>query len=227
MSKIGIIGAMQIEIDLILDQMDVFEEFLFAGFPFYTGTLHGKSIVLTRCGVGKVNSAACTQIMVDRFQVDCIINTGIAGSLGKDISVCDMVISSDVTHHDVRKAQMKNLFPFQESFLANQNLIELAKKACESSDLKLTYHCGRIISGECFVSESHLKENLIQNYSPACVEMEGSSVGHVSFINQVPFVILRCISDNADEEASISYENFEKLAASQSAFIVNEMVRMM
>ncbi|MGZ4112259.1 MAG: 5'-methylthioadenosine/adenosylhomocysteine nucleosidase [Tumebacillaceae bacterium] len=225
MKRIGIIGAMQIEIDLILDRLVVNEEHLVAGFPFYLGTLHGKEIVLTRCGVGKVNSASCTQILIDRFHVDCIINTGIAGSLHNEIGIGDVVISSDVTHHDVRKAQMKNLFPFQESFLADHDLIELAKKTCESSALKPTYHCGRIISGECFVEDRQRKEALISEYAPACVEMEGSSVGHVAYINNIPFLILRCISDHADEEATISYDNFEKMAGNQSSTILLEMIK--
>ncbi|WP_223701734.1 5'-methylthioadenosine/adenosylhomocysteine nucleosidase [Sutcliffiella deserti] len=222
MKRVGIIGAMQIEIDLVLDKMELLKEYKFAGFPFYTGVLYGREIVLTRCGVGKVNSASCTQILIDRFNIDCVINTGIAGSLKNDISVCEMVISSDVTHHDVRKAQMKNLFPFEETFIASEELINLAIKACISTASK--YHCGRIVSGECFVEDNKLKGVLLNDYSPACVEMEGSSVGHVAFINNIPFIIIRCISDNADEEAAITYDTFEKIAGNQSASIVIEMI---
>ncbi|MBE4907564.1 5'-methylthioadenosine/adenosylhomocysteine nucleosidase [Bacillus luteolus] len=227
MKKIGIIGAMQVEIDLLIARMETYENSTVAGFPFYTGTLFGKDIVLTRCGVGKVNSAACTQILIDRFNVDCIINTGIAGSLRKEIGILDLVISSDVTHHDVRKAQMKNLFPYQESFIANNRMIVLAQKACETLEVKPNYHFGRIVSGECFVSDTRLKETIINEYSPACVEMEGSAIGHVAFLNNIPFLILRCISDQADDEAAMSYENFEKLAANQSAAVVLEMIKMM
>lgn len=225
MKKIGIIGAMQVEIDLILEKMEVLEESTYAGFSFYQGVLYGKQIVLTRCGVGKVNAASCTQILIDRFDVDCIINTGIAGSLKQDVRIGDVVISSDVTHHDVRKAQMKNLFPFQETFHADQELIDLAIKACTLSELKPTYHFGRIVSGECFVEDTKLKDGLVSDYSPACVEMEGSSIGHVAFINKIPFLVIRCISDNADEEAGNTYENFEKMAGNLSASIVMELIR--
>jgi adenosylhomocysteine nucleosidase len=227
MKKIGIIGAMQIEIDLIIEKMEVLEESTHAGFSFYTGMLKGKLIVLTRCGVGKVNAASCTQILIDRFEVDCIINTGIAGSLKQDVCIGDLVISSDVTHHDVRKAQMRNLFPFQETFIANKDLIDLAVKACNVSERKPTFHCGRIVSGECFVEDTKLKDGLITDYAPACVEMEGSSIGHVAYINNIPFVIIRCISDNADEEAIYTYENFEKMAGDLSASIVIELIRNM
>ena len=223
MKKIGIIGAMQIEIDLVLDKMEVLEKKKFAGFPFYIGMLYGREIILTSCGVGKVNAAACTQILIDRFNIDCIINTGIAGSLKNDINVCEMVISSDVTHHDVRKAQMKNLFPYKETFFANEELINLAIKACRLTDS--IYHCGRIVSGEGFVEDKKLKSALVNDYSPLCVEMEGSAVGHVAFINNIPFIIIRCISDNADEEAAITYEDFEKIAGNQSALIVVEMIK--
>ncbi|MHC0035369.1 5'-methylthioadenosine/adenosylhomocysteine nucleosidase [Pseudoneobacillus sp. C159] len=227
MKKIGIIGAMQIELDLIINKMDHHQEIPHAGFPFHTGTLNGKDVVLTRCGVGKVNAAACTQILIDKYEVDCVINTGIAGGLSPEIGICDLVISTDVTHHDVRKDQMKNLFPFQETFSANKDLLELAKNACKITNLVSNYHVGRIISGECFVADKTLKETLISEYSPACVEMEGSAIGHVSFINNVPFLILRSISDNADDEAGATYLNFEKLAANQSASILLEMVRHM
>ncbi|WP_433747789.1 5'-methylthioadenosine/adenosylhomocysteine nucleosidase [Falsibacillus pallidus] len=223
MKKIGIIGAMQIEIDLLLDKMEVVDELMYAGFPFYVGTLYGKEIVLTRCGVGKVNSASCTQILIDKFNVEYIINTGIAGSLKDNIGICDVVLSSDVTHHDVRKDQMRNLFPFQETFIASEELIKLAVKACASKDINC--HIGRIISGECFVENHELRSSLIKNYSPACVEMESSSIGHVAFINNIPFLIIRSISDNADEEAINTYSNFEKIAGEQSASIVSEIVR--
>jgi adenosylhomocysteine nucleosidase len=225
MKKIGIIGAMQIEIELILNKMEQLQEFSHAGFPFYTGTINEKEIILTRCGVGKVNAAACTQILINKYNVDCVINTGIAGSLNSEIGITDMVISTDVTHHDVRKDQMKNLFPFQETFMANSYLLELAKNVCQSSGLVKNYHVGRIVSGECFVADKRLKETLINDYSPACVEMEGSAIGHVSYINNVPFLILRCISDNADDEAGKTYLNFEKIAANQSASIMLEMIK--
>ncbi|CAG9623026.1 5'-methylthioadenosine/adenosylhomocysteine nucleosidase [Sutcliffiella rhizosphaerae] len=223
MKKIGIIGAMQIEIDLVLEKMVVFEESRIAGFPFYTGLLNEKEIVLTLCGVGKVNSAACTQILIDKFNINYIINTGIAGSLNEEVGISDIVISTDVTHHDVRKAQMKNLFPFQETFIASEELRNLAIKVCEFKNLK--YHTGRIVSGECFVEDNMIKGNLVKDYSPACVEMEGSSVGHVSFINDIPFLILRCISDNADENASEAYTDFEEFAGNQSASVVFEMIK--
>jgi adenosylhomocysteine nucleosidase len=224
---IGIIGAMQVEIDLLLQQMVVIEEKRFAGFPFVIGHIEGRKAIITRCGVGKTNAACCTQILIDKFQVTSIIHTGIAGSLRHDVGIGDIVISSDVTHHDVARNQMKHLFPFQETFLANSKLIELARTACPSVALKSRIHVGRIVSGECFVSDAEVRDRIISLHSPHCVEMEGAAIGHVAHINQVPFVVIRSISDNADEAASNTYESFEEIAAQQSASIVIEMISRM
>lgn len=224
MVTIGIIGGMQTEIDLLLENMDISEEQQHAGLTFFSGTIGESRIVLVRCGVGKVNAAACTQLMIDKFSVDFIINTGIAGSLHHEVKICDTVISADVTHHDVRPVQMKNLFPFQETFKADQLLIQTASEAFSQLNLSNGCHLGRIISGESFVEDTETRERLIEDYSPLCVEMEGSAIAHVAHINTVPFVVIRSISDNADENSSFSYESFESMAARQSASIVLQMV---
>lgn len=222
--NIGIIGAMQVELDLIVGRMDVHEEYTFAGFPFYVGNIAERKVVVTRCGVGKTNAACCTQILIDKFSVESIIHTGIAGSLRPEVGICDVVISSDVTHHDVAPIQMKKLYPFQESFSASVNLVELAQAVCQALDFESKWHVGRIVSGECFVSDAEVRDRIISQYSPYCVEMEGAAIGHVAHINQVPFVVIRSISDNADANATDTYESFEQRAAERSAAIVHEMV---
>ncbi|MGI0531896.1 5'-methylthioadenosine/adenosylhomocysteine nucleosidase [Bacillus pfraonensis] len=227
MKKIGIIGAMQIEIDLLLEKLEIQEEFTIAKMPFYKGTFMNKEIILTRCGVGKVNAASCAQTLINKFEVDCMINTGVAGGLHTGIKVGDLVISTNVTHHDVDKGQMKNLFPFQETFIANKELRELALQSCNTIGLEGNVYEGRIVSGECFVEDAQLKEKLIAEYLPHCVEMEGSAIGHVAYINDVPFLVIRCISDTADDEATISYESFAKVAANQSSRIIVEMIKNM
>ncbi|WP_459502973.1 5'-methylthioadenosine/adenosylhomocysteine nucleosidase [Bacillus sp. C1] len=227
MKKIGIIGAMQIEIDLLLEKLDIHEEFTFAKMPFYRGIFMDKEIILTRCGVGKVNAASCAQILINKFEVDCIINTGVAGGLHGGMKVGDLVISTNVTHHDVDKGQMKRLFPFQESFIADQELRKLAFNSCNAIGLEGNVYEGRIVSGECFVEDAQLKEKLIAEYKPHCVEMEGAAIGHVAYINDVPFLVIRCISDTADDEATISYENFAKVAANQSSRVIIKMIKNM
>lgn len=223
MNRIGLIGAMQVEIDLLLNEIKVQKETIVAGFQFIIGKFNEEEIIVTRCGVGKVNAAACTQLLINEFKVDYIINTGVAGSLREDVQLLDMVISSDVVHHDVRKAQMKNLFPFQEAFRANEKLIKFAKDACLEAGVSC--HIGRVASGESFVETTYLKESICKNLSPHCVEMEGSAVGHVAFINKVPFIVIRCVSDFANEEAFMDYQIFEQKAGNQSAAIVLSMIR--
>lgn len=222
---IGIIGAMQLEVDLLIEEMTIQDERVVAGNKFYTGKLKNQQVVVTCCGVGKVNAASSTQILISEFDVDTIINTGIAGGMHQDVKVCDVVISSDVTHHDVNKMQMANCYPHQTYFKSDHRLIELAKNAIEKDRLlKGQHHIGRIVSGECFVADKELKEKIIKDHEPYCVEMEGAAIGHVAYINQIPFVIIRSISDNADSEATMSYETFETVAAEQSSKIVLNML---
>jgi adenosylhomocysteine nucleosidase len=225
MNRIGIIGAMQIEIDLLLEKLHIHEEHTVAGMPFYKGTFMDTEVIITCSGVGKVNAAACTQILISKFDIDTIINTGVAGGLHFDVKVGDLVISTNVTHHDVNKNQMKNLFPFQEAFHASEELRDLAQKAVNSSSLNITVHEGRIVSGECFVEDSKLKEQLVTEYAPHCTEMEGAAIGHVAYINDVPFLVMRCISDSADDEAQVSYDDFAKTAANYCSEIIVEMLK--
>lgn len=228
MERIGIIGAMDIEIELLLGNLKLQKKEKIAGFVFHLGKLFGQDVVITSCGVGKVNAASCTQILISKLGVQGIINTGIAGGLHKDIEVCDVVISRDVTHHDVRKRQMKNWFPHQEYFEGDKKLIDVAEKAFKNSqDINSSCHLGRIVSGECFVDDTQLKEQIMKDYSPHCVEMEGAAVGHVAYINGVPFVVIRSISDKADGEATMSYEKFEKITAQNAATIVMNMMKIL
>ena len=226
--KIGIIGAMDVEIELIRSNITIENKKQYAGFTFYEGTYKGLNIVLTCCGGGKVNASSCTQILIDKFNVTGIINTGIAGSLNEKVKLCDIVISDNVTYHDVRKTQMKTCFPYKEFFTANENLMNLAVKAYENSAIKNSnYHIGRIVTGEAFVSDNALKSAIINNYSPYCVEMEGGAIGHVAEINEVPFLIIRSISDNADDNATMNYDEFEAIAANNSAKLVLNMLELL
>ncbi|MCR2045305.1 5'-methylthioadenosine/adenosylhomocysteine nucleosidase [Anaerosalibacter massiliensis] len=226
MNTVGIIGAMDLEIRLLKDKMSLSKKESIAGFNYYLGRIQGKDVVIACCSVGKVNAASCTQILIDKFNIDCIINTGIAGSLHNEVKICDVVISKNVTYHDVTKNQMKNFFPFKEYFEGDKKLIELAIKACEKYKLdNWNYHIGRIVSGERFISDSKMKKSIIEEYSPYCVEMEGAAIGHVAYINNVPFVVIRGISDNADDEAYTNYDIFEKISAEHSANIVLNMMK--
>ena len=220
MKVIGVIGAMPIEINLIKDNLKIIDEEEYAGFKFYICDKENIRIILTSCSIGKVNAASCTQILIDKFKVTHIINTGIAGSLSESVRICDIVISNTVTHHDVRKSQMINWFPFKEEFESDKFLIEIAIKAYQNiGSIKFNYHIGKIVSGEAFISDCNLRNLIIKEHSPHCVEMEGSAIGHVAYINSIPFLIIRSISDNADDN-STNYIDFEKISANNSALLV-------
>lgn len=226
METIGIIGAMNLEIELIKNNITILNEEIYAGFKFYIGAFKDVNLVLTSCSIGKVNAAACTQILIDKFGVTSIINTGIAGSLNNEVKICDIVISSNVTYHDVRKEQMKGWFPFAEHFETNNLLVEIAVQAYNNMEIKkFNYHIGRIVTGEAFISDNEAKSKIIKSYSPHCVEMEGSAIGHVAYINKIPFIVIRSISDNADNDAHTNYDNFEKISANNSSNVVLNMLK--
>ncbi|MBS5824981.1 MAG: 5'-methylthioadenosine/adenosylhomocysteine nucleosidase [Clostridium argentinense] len=226
MKTIGIIGAMDLEIELIKNNITILKEEIYAGFKFYIGAFKNVNLVLTSCSIGKVNAAACTQILIDKFRVTSIINTGIAGGLNDEVKICDIVISNNVTYHDVCKEQMKGWFPFVEYFETSNLLVEVAVQAYKNLEIKeFNYHIGRIVTGEAFISDNEAKINIIKNYSPHCVEMEGSAIGHVAYINKIPFIVIRSISDNADNDAHTNYENFEKISANNSSKLVLNMLK--
>ncbi|MGL6106967.1 5'-methylthioadenosine/adenosylhomocysteine nucleosidase [Romboutsia sp.] len=225
MKIIGVIGAMPIEIKLIKEKLNIIDTKEYAGFKFYIGTMNNLKVILTSCSVGKVNAASCTQILIDKFDVTHIINTGIAGSLKNDVKICDIVISDNVTHHDVRKKQMKEWYPNQEYFETDLHLVNVSIEAFNKLKLEdISYHKGRIVSGEAFICDNNIKDKIISEYEPCCVEMEGSAIGHVAHMNKIPFIIIRSISDNADEEANIKYNKFEELASINSAKLVYNML---
>lgn len=223
--KIGIIGAMDVETALLLSKMTVLAKTEVAGFTYHACKYNELELIITTCGVGKVNAASCTQIMIDRFSPTAIINTGIAGGMKDHIKVCDVVISTELTYHDVRKEQMKSCFPFKESFKPCKNLYDLAIDATQSiHSTEFVCHTGKIVTGDSFVSDPVLKEKIQLSHDPACVDMESSAIAHIADINSIPFIVFRSISDNADDDATLSYEEFESKAADNSAQIVLKML---
>lgn len=223
MNTIGIIGAMPSELADIRKALGeaVVEEK--AGYSFYINELDGKRIVNVCCGIGKVNAALCAQNLIDHFKADCILNTGIAGGMNPDIKVCDIVVSEDVMYHDLLTRFLENYPPHNGRFHADKALIEKAVKACEVCGTKS--FVGRIVSGEAFVSDAALKEKICGEFTPYAVDMESAGIGHCAFRNEVPFVSIRCISDNADDEGEMSFEQFEKIAAKEVADVVFEMIK--
>ena len=226
MEKIAIIGAMKIEIELIKEKMEIKRESVVGSFTFFEGTLEGRDIVLTSCGIGKVNAACCSQLLIDKFCVSKIINTGIAGTLNEKVGICDIVISENVTYHDFQKEFIRYQIPDFESFSPSKILVEKAKTVCEKL-CKDKYHIGRIVTGDAFIKDRKIKDDIAEKFSPLCVEMEGAAIAQVCHLNGIEFLILRCISDNADDVAEMTYDSFEKIAAETSANIIINLINEM
>lgn len=229
MSKIGIIGAMELEVEELKARMSVTNVKKKAGMEFYEGHLNAASVVIVRSGVGKVNAALCVQILADDFQVTHIINTGVAGSLNAGLNIGDILISKDALHHDV-DATVFGYLPGEvpqlgtREFPADKHLAQLAKTSCEKVNPGLNAVIGRVVSGDQFICGKEIKERLIAQFKGDCAEMEGAAIAHSAFLNNIPFVIIRAISDKADDSAEVDYPVFEKAAARHSARLVADMV---
>ena len=229
MKKIGIIGAMDIEVAGLKADMEIKREVRKAKMDFCEGVLKGHDVVVVKSGIGKVNAAVCTQILVDEFQVDAVINTGIAGSLNAKIDIGDIVISTDVVHHDMdavnfgyEPGQIPQMDVF--SFAADETLAKLAEEACLEVNPEISVFHGRIVSGDQFVADKAVKERIVNLFHGYCTEMEGASIAQAAYLNEVPFVILRDISDKADDSASEDYPTFEKKAAQHCINLVEKLL---
>lgn len=228
-NKTGIIGAMDIEVEQLKKDMDIRREVKKAGMNFCEGILNGREVVVVRSGVGKVNAAVCAQILVDEFQVDAVINTGIAGSLNADIDIGDIVISTDVAHHDMdavnfgyEPGQIPQMDVF--SFEADKELADLAEKTCQKVNPDIKVFRGRVVSGDQFVADKAVKERISGLFHGFCTEMEGAAIAQTAYLNEIPFVIIRAISDKADDSASEDYPTFEKKAVAHSVRLVEGML---
>lgn len=196
---------------------------------FLEGTLNQTEVVVVQSGIGKVNAALCAQILADLFHVSHIINTGVAGSLKKEIDIGDIVVSTDALYHDVDVRVFG--YPLGEvpqvgclAFPADEHLAQIALSCCKEVNPEISVYQGRIVSGDQFISDKQVKDNIINNFQGLCVEMEGASIAHASYLNQIPFVIIRAISDKADDSAEMDYPTFEKAAAAHSAALVEHML---
>lgn len=231
MKKVGIIGAMELEVEELQGKMEITRKEKKASMEFLEGTLNGTDVVIVRSGIGKVNAALCTQILCDIFGVTHIINTGVAGSLKNEINIGDIVVSTDALHHDVDVRVFG--YPLGEvpqmgclAFPADEKLSNLAVECCKEVNSDISVYSGRIVSGDQFISDKQVKEHIISNFGGLCVEMEGASIAHAAYLNHVPFVIIRAISDKADDSAEMDYPTFEKAAAAHSAALVEHMLPM-
>lgn len=221
MNTIGIIGAMPSELADIRNTLEKAEVKHISGFDFYINDFCGKKIINACCGIAKVNAALCTQVLIDNFTPDAIINTGIAGGMNSRIRVCDIVISNEVLPHDLDLHFLNDYPPYCGIFKADEMLISKAEEVCAS--FGAASFIGRIVSGEAFISDNSVKADICTRFNPYAVDMESAAVGHCCFLNKIPYVSVRCISDNADDDGAMSFDEFEKIAAGKVAEIVLKM----
>ena len=226
---LGIIGAMEEEVLKLREAMDVEETRVKAGMEYTKGTLMGAPVVVVRSGIGKVNAALCTQILVDEFQVDAVINTGIAGSLQAKIDIGDIVLSTDVLQHDVDATVFGygyGQIPRMDvlAFPADAKMREVAQACCLEVNPEIGVFQGRVVSGDQFISDGEKKEWISQEFAGYCTEMEGAAIGQAAYLNGVPFLIIRAISDKADNSASMDYPTFEAQAIEHTVKLVKAFV---
>lgn len=227
---IGIIGAMDEEVAKFKACLEDVTVTSVANMEFHEGRFADKKVVIVRSGIGKVNAGICAQILIDRFGVSAIINTGIAGSLRGEINIGDVVLSSDALQHDVDAVAFGyelGVIPRMEvsDFVADEKLIEAAKDACKKALPDVGVHVGRVVSGDQFVSDKSKKEWISQQFSGYCTEMEGAAIAQAAYLNQVPFLIIRAISDKADDSAHMDYPTFEAMAIDNSVKLLKEMMQ--
>ncbi|WP_276352651.1 5'-methylthioadenosine/adenosylhomocysteine nucleosidase [Cohnella caldifontis] len=228
---IGIIGAMKEEIDLLLqEQQDTAEE-RHAGIAFHTGRLHGRRVVSCKSGVGKVNAAVCTQLLIDRFGVDAVLFTGVAGALDPQLEIGDIVVSRSCVQHDMDVTPLgfaRGVIPYQEvsEFPSDPELIRLAEQAGERV-FPGRCRIGKVLSGDQFIADRETVRKLHEEMQGTCTEMEGASVAQVCHMNGIPHVIIRSMSDKADGSAHVNFAEFTVEAANRSFAIVSDMVKRM
>ena len=229
MKTIGIIGAMEVEVAILKEKMEDVRIIKKASMDFYEGILAGKKVVVVRSGIGKVNAGICAQILADVFSVAAIINTGIAGSLNKDINIGDIVLSTDVVQHDMdatgfgyRKGQIPQMPVFY--FAADEKLRQLAAEVCREVNPDIQVFEGRIASGDQFVCDQGVKDGIVSEFAAYATEMEGAAIGQAAYLNEIPFLVIRAISDKADGSAQMDYSEFEKKAIEHSVKLTLNML---
>lgn len=227
---IGIIGAMEPEVKSLCEKLENPTVKNICSTDFYSGKLYGKDVVIVQCGIGKVNAALRAQLLISNFGITHLINTGIAGAMASGLGIFDFVVSEKTVYHDFdttafgyKIGQVPGLDP---EFTADPSLVSKAvdafAKAKASQGHKLV--TGLVASGDQFISGGERKEFIKKTFNPACVEMEGSAIAHTASLNKVPFIIVRCMSDMADDNVESVYNFNEEEAAAISAGFVESII---
>lgn len=227
--KIGIIGAMDVEVAELIESMENIKKDTISGIVYYEGTLQGKDVVVAKCGIGKVHAAVCAQTMILKYNPAAIINTGVAGSLSASLDIGDLVVSNKVVQHDFDTSGVGDPI----GLISGIDLIEIPcpemlVEKIEASAKKIEntkVFVGTIASGDQFICSSSKKDYIVENFKALCAEMEGAAIGHVCYLNNVDFCIIRAISDKADGSAHMDFPAFVQVAAKKSINLINNFLK--
>lgn len=225
---IGIIGAMEPEVEGLIARLEGKEEETVSGISLYTGTLLGKRVAIAKCGIGKVFAAICAEVMILKYSPSLIVNTGVGGALADGLTTGDIVVARDLVQHDMDTSAIGdpkglvsgiNKIYFEADLRAASILI----RAAEGMGLRAAL--GRIASGDKFVASSEDKRRIISDFSASVCEMEGCAVAQTAYVNGIPFAVVRAISDSADGEATMDYPTFLPIAARNSTELTLALIR--
>lgn len=226
---LGIIGAMQVEIDSIVEKLSDKKETVISGVHYFEGKFGEKDVLVACCGVGKVFSGVCAQTMILKFGVDSILNIGVGGTLSDKLNICDLGIATGVVQHDMDTSPLGDPL----GLISGINVIEFKcdEEKCKiweqaAKNLGINFQRGVIASGDCFVSSNEKKKNIKENFDAIVCEMEGGAIGQVCYINKIPFNVIRAVSDNADGSADMDFPQFTKRAVNQSILLLEEYIKL-
>lgn len=227
MKRIGIIFAMKEELDSLLKYLKIEKEYNIFDLKFYEGMIHNNYCILTESGVGKVNSARCTQILIDNMDVDMIINIGVAGGISEKLKVCDIVIGEKLVQHDFditafnhEKGYIPNVGVYIDS---DTYLVNIAKECINNK--KYNVVSGIIASGDIFCTESWMSKKINTKFNALCVEMEGASIAQVCYLSNIPFIVIRSISDVPNNNNVLTYEEFLNESSKNVSNFVYEIIK--
>ena len=227
--KTGIIGAMDVEVNSLKEAAENVKTTTISGMDFCEGTLSGKNVVIVKCDMGKVNAGICAQTLIREFGCTKIINTGVAGSLDERLEIGDIVVSTDAVQHDFDVTYIgyaKGEIPYTGlyAFPADEEMRKAAVEAVKECAPEVSVYEGRICSGDRFIHTEEQKERITSDFGGMCCEMEGAAIAQVCHLNEVPFVVIRAVSDKVGETTVSDYQAFEAEAAERCAGIVMLLV---
>lgn len=227
--KIGIIGAMEIEVEGIIKQMKNVKTFTLNTIDYYEGRIFDVDIVVAKCSPGKVNAAICSQIMIYKFTPSVIINTGVAGGLDPSLNVGDMVIATSLSQHDVDTSAIGDEIGYISgigmiNIPCTEKIVDIIYNSKDDS-MEFNLLKGHISTGDSFVCDALRSEWIYKTFNALAVEMEGCAIGQVCYLNNVDFGVIRSISDSADDSADMSYSQFMELASANSISLTLNFIK--